>query len=329
MSKVDNRTATVEVMVGMLVFCILVLLGVFTILLSEDSIFAKKYPISIYFNSVSGLREGDNVLLRGVKVGVVKEIEVVNHGVLLQFSTEQPIELYDDYRISIQSSSALGGKYLNVYEGSADQPVVQPGTTLRGNDPVVLMDDAADLLHELRIALKEGNALENLRISMKNLAEVSTRLNKGEGTVGKLLTDETVYEDIKAATHELKSFSGKLTQGDGSLAKLVNDGEIYDRANQILKDLGTVSRQLAKGEGTLGKLVSDDEAYVKATKILEDLSQVSGKLANGEGTLGKLATDDELYVEIKSLVAELRAGIDDMREASPVTTFSSVMMGAF
>ncbi|MFC1467702.1 MlaD family protein [Verrucomicrobiota bacterium] len=290
-----NRTTTVEVLVGVLVFCILVLLGVFTIVLSEDSIFAKKYPMSIYFNSVSGLREGDNVLLRGVKVGVVKDIQVLPRGVLLHFSAEQPIKLYEDYRVTIQSSSALGGKFLNVYEGSVDKPAVQAGTTLSGDDPVVLMDDAAELLHELRIALKEGGALENLRIGMKNLAEVSDKINAGEGTVAKLINDDAVYNDIKNATSELKAFSEKLTSGEGTLAKLVNDGEAYERANKILEDLGTVSERLAEGEGTLGKL----------------------------------AADDELYVEVKKLVAELRAGIDDMREASPVTTFSSVMMGAF
>jgi len=278
-----------------LVFCILVLLGVFTIVLSEDSIFAKKYPVSIYFNSVSGLREGDNVLLRGVKVGVVKDIEVLERGVLLHFSAEQPIQLYEDYRITIQSSSALGGKYLNVYEGSVGKPMVKTGTTLRGDDPVVLMDDAAELLHELRIALKEGNALENLRIGMQNLAEVSERLNKGEGTIAKLINDDAIYKDIKTTTAELKTFSERLTSGEGSLAKLASDSQVYDRFNKVLGDLG----------------------------------EVTDKIARGEGTIGKLASDDELYNEVKILVAELRAGIDDMREASPVTTFSSVMLGAF
>lgn len=328
MSKA-NRTATIEVLVGVLVFCILVLLGVFTIVLSEDSIFAKKYPVSAYFNSVSGLREGDNVLLRGVKVGVVKEIEVLQHGVLLQFSADQPIELFEDYHLSIQSSSALGGKYLNVYEGSADKPVVKSGSTLRGDDPVVLMDDAADLLHEIRIALKEGNILENLRLSMKNLAQVSVRLNNGEGTIGRLLADESIYNDIKTTTAELKVFSRKLSHGDGALAQFVNDGESYDRFNKILKDLGVVSEKLATGDGTLGKLLVDSEAYDRLNKILVDLGAVSERIEKGEGTIGKLTSDDELYDEVKKLVAELRAGIDDMREASPVTTFSSVMMGAF
>jgi phospholipid/cholesterol/gamma-HCH transport system substrate-binding protein len=290
-----SRTTTVEVLVGLLVCCTFVLLGVFTIVLSGDSIFAKKYPMSVRFNTVSGLREGDNVLVRGVKVGVVKSLEVLDSGVLLNFSTEQGLKIREDYRVSIQSSSALGGKYLNVYEGSAQRPVIREGTTLRGDDPVVLMDDAAELLHELRVTLKEGRVLENMQLMMKNLAEVSDRLVEGEGTIAKLINDDDIYQDIKGATAELKLFSEKLSKGDGTIAKLVNDGEIYNRVNQILEDIGTVS----------------------------------GRLANGEGTLGKLSADDELYTEVKKLVSELRAGIDDMREASPVTTFSSVVTGAF
>lgn len=290
-----SRTATVEVMVGVLVFSVLILLGVFTIVLSENSIFAKKYPVTVYFNSVSGLRDGDNVLLRGVKVGIVKNIDILEHGVLLHFTANQPITLYEDYRISIQSSSALGGKFLNIYEGSVGKPEVKSGTTLRGDDPVVLMDDAAELLHEIRIALKEGGALENLRIGMQNLVDISGQIKSGEGTIGKLVNNEDVYNDIKDITSEMKSFTAKLNSGDGTLAKLVNEGDTYTRLNKVLEDLNTVTEKLAKGEGTIGKLT----------------------------------TDDELYVEVKKLVAELRAGIDDMREASPVTTFSSVMLGAF
>ena len=56
---------------------------------------------------------------------------------------------------------------------------------------------------------------------------------------------------------------------------------------------------------------------------------MSESIAKGEGTIGKLVTDEELYQEFQALVREGRAAVDDIRETSPVTTFTSIFFGAF
>ncbi len=56
---------------------------------------------------------------------------------------------------------------------------------------------------------------------------------------------------------------------------------------------------------------------------------MSDAVAQGEGTLGRLLTDEGLYVEFEALLREGRAALDDIRETSPVTTFTSIFFGAF
>jgi hypothetical protein len=56
---------------------------------------------------------------------------------------------------------------------------------------------------------------------------------------------------------------------------------------------------------------------------------VTETISSGEGTLGKLARDDELYEEAKLLLHEIRAAVDDIREVTPITTFTSIFFGAF
>ncbi len=325
----QNKSKKAEFLVGLLVLCIFAILGVFTIVLSDDSIFSKKYPLRVYFNDISGIRDGDNVLMRGVKIGVVRGIEVLPEGVLVNISADQEITLHQGYQIAIKSSSALGGKHIAINEGNFKKAVVNSDEALRGTDPVVLMDDASELLHDLRVALKDGGVLDNLKTSMQNLAEVSEKINNGDGTLAKLISDDEIYNDVKSTTSELKSFSDKLNNGEGTIAKLVNDDEVYDRVNLLITNLSEFSENLANNEGTLGKLVNDREAYDRLNNVLKNLEVVTSRLEKGEGTLGKLSLDDQLYSDIQKLVKEIRAGIDDMREASPVTTFSNVMMGAF
>jgi phospholipid/cholesterol/gamma-HCH transport system substrate-binding protein len=94
--------------------------------------------------------------------------------------------------------------------------------------------------------------------------------------------------------------------------------------------LKEISDRLAKGEGTLGKLLSeDDQVYADLAATLASFRGMSESIAKGEGTIGKLVSDEELYDEFKALVREGRAAVDDIRETSPVTTFTSIFFGAF
>ena len=97
-----------------------------------------------------------------------------------------------------------------------------------------------------------------------------------------------------------------------------------------MSNLQDVSGRLANGEGTLGKLLSkDDQLYQDLSASMSNLRGITDKIESGDGTLGKLVNDDQIYVEAQKLLGELRAAIDDMRETSPVTTFSTVFFGAF
>ena len=97
-----------------------------------------------------------------------------------------------------------------------------------------------------------------------------------------------------------------------------------------MSNLQEVSGRLANGEGTLGKLLAkDDQLYQDISATMTNLRTITDKVGSGEGTLGKLVNDDAIYVEAQKLLKELRAAIDDMRETSPVTTFSTVLFGAF
>jgi phospholipid/cholesterol/gamma-HCH transport system substrate-binding protein len=97
-----------------------------------------------------------------------------------------------------------------------------------------------------------------------------------------------------------------------------------------MANLQDVSVRLANGEGTLGKLLSeDDKLYQDLSASMANLRTITDKVGSGEGTLGKLINDDQVYTEAQKLLGELRAAIDDMRETSPVTTFSTIFFGAF
>ncbi|MBU0677706.1 MAG: MCE family protein [Verrucomicrobia bacterium] len=296
MKRSRMREMSMEVTVGAFMFMVLLALGFFTIILSSENVFKETHRFEVVFNEVMGLRAGDNVLVRGVEIGKVKGLELARDGVHVFANLRQPVTLREDYRIEILNSSVLGGRYMQIDQGSDDFPTLSDTAKIVGSPPVNLIDESTKMIDSIKEALEEGGVLENLQDTMAQIKEVTGKLSKGEGTLGKLLYDESVYNDLQEISGSLKD----------------------------------VSRRLADGKGTLGKLLSeDDKLYADLSDAAAALRDVTTQISSGEGTLGKLTKDDEMYEEVKLLLHELRATVDDLRETAPITTFTSIFFGAF
>lgn len=296
MKKSRIRELSLEMTVGAFMFMVLLALALFTIVLSSERFFKEYYPIEVLFDEVMGLREGDTVFVRGVEAGKVKELRLEANAVRVIANMEAEVRLKEDYRVEIVASSVLGGKRLQIYEGA---PAAQPlagDAEIRGVPPVDIIAEAGETIDLVRSALDEGGILNNLKETMIHVEEITRKFGDGEGTLGKLLADDKVYNDL----------------------------------NEITANLKDVSSRLAEGKGTLGRLLSEDDTlYQNLNEAIDAIKDVTTTISGGKGTLGKLAKDDELYNELKNLLSEARSAIDDIRETSPVTTFSSIFFGAF
>jgi phospholipid/cholesterol/gamma-HCH transport system substrate-binding protein len=324
-----KKQVFIESMVGLFSFAVIAALFLLTVVLSRDSLFRKSQPVVIEFKSVMGLRVGDTVSARGVTVGKVKEIELKQRGVHVHALLDMPIHLREDYRIEVMPTSVLGGRFLNINEGTLDQDPIPIPKLLVGSPSEDLIDAATQAVVSIRDALNDG-ILEDLKAAMAQVRQIATKLGEGEGTLGKLIHDDTVYDDVQQIAANLRQVSDQLAKGEGTLGKLVQDETLYADAQAVAANLRQVTDSVAKGEGALGRLLSDDNAMGEdLAATLASFRAISESIARGEGTIGKLVSDEELYVEFKALVREGRAAVDDIRETSPITTFTSIFFGAF
>lgn len=366
MKKSRMREMSIEVTVGAFMFMVLLALGIFTIVLSRESIFSQNYNYTVAFDEVLGLREGDNVYVRGVDVGKVRTIQVTEKQVELVASLEIELELHEDYAIEILPTSVLGGRYLLIDEGTDRAPRLKPGAVLKGTTPVDLVEEASETITMVRRALSEGGIISDLQNTMSNINVVTYKLRSGEGTMGRLIMEDQLYLELNQITKDLRLVSDRLATGQGTIGKLFSTNEtLYAELEQVVSDIRTVSSRLADGEGLLGKLLSDeDELYddLQATaRNLRDISdrlnsgegalgellagdssvqadlkasmasirRITAAIDEGEGTLGLLVRDPGLYTELTNAVSETRAALDDIRETSPISTLTDVFFGAF
>ena len=333
----NKKTLIMETSVGLFAVAVFAILFTFTVVLSREAFFRSSTAVRFSFADVMGLRVGDNVVSRGVTVGKVDDISFTNGAVLVTALLSIPVELHDDYRAEVVSSSLLGGRNLLITEGTPDAPILSADALaadappLAGSRSAELIDSATHTVEDIRNALNDG-ILDDLKAGIAALRQIAENLAAGQGTLGKLLSpDDTLYNDLSAAVADIRQISDNLAAGHGTLGKLLSpDDTLYNDLASAVADFRAIADRLEAGEGTLGRLLSsDDTLYADLSLTLSNFRTMSDNLAAGEGTLGKLLSDPALYDDITALVGEGRAAIDDLRETSPITTFSSVFFGAF
>ena len=64
-----------------------------------------------------------------------------------------------------------------------------------------------------------------------------TRIEKGEGTLGKLVQDETLYRDLTGTLSQVKAALTDVEKGNGTLGKLVKSNDVYAETLTSLQEM--------------------------------------------------------------------------------------------
>ncbi len=325
------RELTIEVIVGAFIVMILLGLSYFTIIVGKHKFFQTTYMVEVVFKGVMGLKEGDRVMVRGMPVGKVKDLRLEDNGVHVLAELEEEIDLKQDYVISIMASSVLGGRHLSIYEGSDESADICEDKILIGQEPYDLMSDASELMSALKENLaEEGGIVDNLKGAVASLNEVMTSVSEGKGTLGKLVaSDGKMYDDLGSTVASLRKIVKNIERGEGTAGKLFAEDGLYEDLSSLAARLDNIAGKIEKGDGNIGMLITREDLYTNLVSTVSSTKAIMNRIKEGEGTLGKLVNDDELYIEIKRIVQEARAAVDDLRETTPVVTFTSIFFGAF
>ena len=308
-----------ETIVGIFMAAVLALLVYFTIVISGVDILVghTKVPMKVEFTDVGGLKDRDSVMFRGMKVGVIEQIDLSKTNVVMTVRVTSDVVLREGYRISVASLSLLGGNYLLLEEG-AGKPLPLETTLFRGEPPTDWMRDLGRIASSVGDLMSDGgikSIVTNIEAVAAKLNVVVTRVERGEGTVGKLLSsDETVYNDLKDTISSAKAVAGRLERGEGTVGKFLSSDEtVYNDIKDTVSSAKAVAGRLERGEGTVGKLVSsDDTVYQDLKASLGNLRDVTEKLKDGKGLLGKLTQDEKLSADASAMIEKLAAASTDL-----------------
>ena len=221
-----SRDNGLELKVGSFVLLALLALSFFILSISDFSFFEKGRHMQVVFNFASGLREAAPVRLAGVEVGLVRKLQVfvdkADEGktkVRVDVWIKENIAVPADSNMTINQLGILGEKYLEIIPGSSTDLIKDDGVVI-GHDPVPIerITQRIDtLMAKLEITVDSVNNgiltdknKHSLQDALRGFGAVGVDLKEGRGTLGKMFSDESIYNNLDDLTLDLKSNPWKL-----------------------------------------------------------------------------------------------------------------------
>ncbi|MDI6740412.1 MAG: MlaD family protein [Candidatus Edwardsbacteria bacterium] len=276
----------------------------------RQGLMKQKYFLFAVFDDVSGLQTGAPVRVSGYQVGVVKDISMKEISgrnkivVKLRLEKTSQSSIRKGSIAKIASMGLLGDKLVEIVPAKYDQPVLAEAGSL----------NTIEVMPPEEILARAAEIADTLRSAAQSVNVIIKKVEKGTGTLGKMIDDPRLYINLDSALVSMNHLILVLKSGQGTLAKLVKDPSLYNNLNQAAANINTISDSLKKGQGSLGRMLREPDLYVTLDSAAQRLDAILARMEKGQGTLGKLSKDEEMYQKLKSASTELDALIKDIKK---------------
>ncbi len=241
----------------------------------KQQLFRSTFRLSGVFKDVGGLQVGNNVRLSGINVGTIDNINIISDTsvrvvIFVDENTRQFIK--KDAVASIGSEGLMGNKVLIISPGTGGKKTIENDDVIATSQPI----SVDDIIKSLK------TTIDNTSSITENMAKISTNIESGEGTIGRLMMDKSWRKDIESTIINLKEGS------DGFKVVMDKAGELdsiliaikstIQYTSNITSDLAAITNSLQSGEGTIGRLLMNTTAAENFDSTMINLKEGSAEL---------------------------------------------------
>lgn len=187
-----------ELKVGIFIMIGIAILFIIVFSIGDINLVKRGYHIKVDFNFVDGIGGSAPVRLAGVGVGQIDGLKIYYNEkenkmkAQLYAWVKETVKIDTEAVATINTLGFMGEKYLEISPGTSEK-FLNDGDILIGKDPASMN----------KIFEKLGSLTDSVNV-------IVTRLKNGEGTVGKLLTDDAIYKNLEEFTADIKNNPWKL-----------------------------------------------------------------------------------------------------------------------
>ncbi|OJW79544.1 MAG: hypothetical protein BGO69_12495 [Bacteroidetes bacterium 46-16] len=291
-----------EVRIGILVTSAIFIFFAGFYFLKGANVFSGEHKYICQFDNVQGLQASAAVQVKGMSVGRVSDIKLVNNKVRVELSVSNKVKVVEGTVAKLISADLLGTKAISLDLGTGQKEIEDEGqlpAVVEGGILDNLSVELTPLITDVRLAVGK---LDTALISINTILNDSTkqRLN-------------STIASLDATMKNLKSFSGSLNSKSDELASVI------DNANSITGNLANnnekISRIIDNAKTTTDNLAKApvEQTVNELRSAANELKAVMEKINNGQGSVGMAVNDKQLYQNLTETLKTLNGLVADLQ----------------
>jgi phospholipid/cholesterol/gamma-HCH transport system substrate-binding protein len=322
--------STLETRVGLFFALALVVGAILLETIGGLDFFRRGRTVQARFNNVMELQVGDAVKMAGKQIGRVTDVQLADPKVLVVMRiSDDTATIRDDSRATIKFSGLMGQNYVSIDFGSGRGTPIESGSELETYEQADLnalmarLEGATSGIQKLTDSFSDQNlgdvllpftdflneSKPRLLNILTNAEHITAQVKSGEGTVGKLIYEETLHASV--------------------LDSITNLSAVADDVQVLVDDAKAVIADVRAGKGTVGKLATDEALYSEATVAVTNLREILQKINRGEGTVGKVVNETELIDNAKLTLQKLDKATEGLEDQGPLTVLGILVNPLF
>ena len=283
-----------EIKVGLFVFICLALLAALLIQFSKSSsLWRGTYELHLHADNVGGIKPRAGVLLAGVPVGSVADIQLAPGGksVTMILKIYQDFPIYHDARFVIEQSGFLGDQFISVVPTANTLPLWTNNADVPCEAPFNLQEvarGAAGFIQRIDETAKKLDAsVTDLRTQVLNAQTLAS--------FGTSITNLKLFTE--SALDTVHNINGVVITNSAQVGLAVSNAVLFSSSLDELADSARVV------------LATNSVNLTQATKDIADATATFKKLAAdlqaGRGLAGALLQNPELATNVEGIAANL------------------------
>ena len=238
--------------------------GFLFVIASQGNLLSDTFTIRAAFNNVGGLQPGADVFYSGVPVGRVTAVQLPNapgQPITVRMAVDEEVRplIREDSRAAIQTDGLVGNVIVSLTAGSAGLPQVAEGGLIEGVEPFAFTAVTDRLFASV-------SRFDSLTI---NLTGITTDIRSGEGTLGRFLYDEALYDATVGTTEEFQRTLQTFTVRADNLVAVAEDAS---------RSVDAILAKVNTGDGTVARFLNDDDVYTAALATVAQLQEGAAQL---------------------------------------------------
>ncbi|MDB6039844.1 MAG: Mammalian cell entry related domain protein [Verrucomicrobiales bacterium] len=298
--------------------------------------FRRGFPVRSQFKNIQELKVGDPVRMAGVDVGRVQKVALAGERVEVAMKLNNGTQVRTDSKATIKFVGLLGQNFVSIDFGTSGAPLITPNALLESteqadlNTLMVKLENVAagvegltknfsgeninNLLGPFTDFLKQNSP--RIAAILANIQVVSTQIAEGKGTVGRLITDDSLYNSALATVKNLDATTTEIKP-------------LFDQAKLTLNKANLIIDDVNQGKGTVGKLVKDETLYRETTSAMSNIREIVEKINRGQGTVGKLVNDESFLKNAKMTLQKVDKATEGLEDQGPLSVLGIAIGGLF